>query len=298
MRKANILAVDDKRANLIALEAVLGADHNVLFADSGAKAIALLKKRSDIDVILMDVQMPDMDGFEAAAHIKTLSGCEDIPIIFVTAVYSEDPYVKRGYEVGGMDYFSKPFDPEILRKKVAIYASFRLKADVLKARERQIRDSEELLSAGRKLSAMLESLPVGVLIADAEGMICQTTEEVSRILKATEAAARDSYGEIIGWWDASGRMLKDERGPLGRALAKGEATHSERMDIRCCDGSSKTICASAFPLYRLEGRIAGAVVLIQDRTECMSIEHDLEQRVTKLIGVGVELEEAQQPGLV
>jgi CheY-like chemotaxis protein len=300
VRKGNVLAVDDKRANLLALEAVLGEEHNVLFASSGAEAIACLERQHDVDVILMDVQMPGLDGFETAEHIKTMTACQDIPIIFVTAVYNEDPHVKRGYQVGGIDYFAKPFDPEILKRKVGIYASFRLKADILKERERQIRESEELLAVGRKLSAVLESVPVGVLIADAEGMICQTNEEVSRILKSVEPAESDSYGVIVGWWDASGRMLKDSQGPLARALYDGEASHSERIDIRCCDGSPKTILASASPLRRLDGRIAGAVVLIQDVTETRKIEEDLEQRVTKLVGLGVELEEtraAKRPGL-
>jgi CheY-like chemotaxis protein len=301
LRKANILAVDDKRANLLALEAVLGEEHNVLFARSGAEAIAYLERHPDVDVILMDVQMPGLDGFETATLIKKMKACQDIPIIFVTAVYNEDPHVKKGYQVGGVDYFAKAFDPEILRTKVGIYASFRLNVHLLKERERQIRESEEVLAAGRKLSAVLESVQVGVLIADAGGMICQTNEEVSRILKSVEPAETDAYGEIVGWWDASGRMLKDRGGPLARALHDGEASHSERLDIRCCDGSPKTILASASPLRRLDGRIAGAVVLIQDVTEHRKIEEDLEQRVTRLVGLGVELEEtraaARSPGL-
>src|ERR1700704_5854616 len=100
VRKANVLAVDDKRANLLALEAVLGDEHNVLFAGSGAEAISYLESRSNVDVILMDVQMPGLDGFETAARIKQMKECQDIPIIFVTAVYNEDPHVKRGYQVG------------------------------------------------------------------------------------------------------------------------------------------------------------------------------------------------------
>ena len=68
---------------------------------------------------------------------------QDIPIIFVTAIYTEEPWIRKGYEVGGIDYFSKPFDPEILKMKVAVYASFRRKADFLKERERH--------SAGRML---------------------------------------------------------------------------------------------------------------------------------------------------
>ena len=293
-RKPNVLAVDDKHANRIALEAVLGDDYNVIHADSGAKAIARMEVEPRIDVVLMDVQMPGMDGFEAASRIKEMNGCEDIPIIFVTAVHDDHLYVRKGYDVGGIDYFSKPFDPEILKRKVAIYSSFRLKTDLLRERERHIRETEELLRVGRKLSRVLESLPVGVLIADSEGIICQTTEEVARILKVVEPAENDSYGEIMRWWDDSGKVLRREDGPLAQAL-RGKVSHSERLDIRCCDGSEETILTSASPLRRLDGRIAGAVVLIQDVTESERIAEDLEEHVAKLVGLGVELEKVARP---
>src|SRR5262249_49743286 len=132
VRKPNLLVVDDTPSNLTTLDAVLGDENNLVFARSGAEAIATMEKRKDIAVGLMDVQMPVMDGFEAATRIKKIEGCQDVPIIFITAVYSEDEFVKRGYQVGGVDYFSKPFDPAILKLKVAIYASFRLKAELLR----------------------------------------------------------------------------------------------------------------------------------------------------------------------
>ena len=291
-RKARVLVVDDKRANLLALAAVLETDYELLFAESGAEAIKGLEKHRDVDVILMDVHMPDMDGFETATRIKKMKGAQDIPIIFVTAVYQDDPFVKKGYEVGGIDYFAKPFDPEILKMKVAAYASFRLKADLLRERELHIRESEELLRVGRKLSAVLESLPVGVLIADVDGRICQTTEEASRILKCVGPEQSDAYGEILGWWDSGGQMIKDESGPLARALRGAETTHSHPLEIRCFDGTSKTILASASPLHGLDGHTLGAVVLIRDLTESKQIEEDLAKRVTRLVAVGVELEES------
>jgi PAS domain S-box-containing protein len=291
VRRANILIVDDKPANQLALAAVLEADYNVVFAGSGAEAIALLEARPEVDVILMDVQMPGLDGFETAARIKKMPACQDIPIIFITAVYKEDPHIKRGYEVGGIDYFGKPFDPDILRMKIRVYASYRLKADLLKERERQVRQSEELLRVGRKLSSVLESLPVGVMIADVEGRICQVTEEASRIFGSDAPADSDAYGRILGWWDDQGRILKDEQGPLARALRRGELSHSEAVRIQCLDGSTKAIVTSASPLRRLDGHIVGAVVLLQDITETKKSEEDLEERVTKLIALGMQLEE-------
>ena len=289
-RKANILAVDDKRANLVALDGLLYADYNVISAESGEEAVEILEKRRDIDLILMDVQMPGMDGFETAARIKQLDAHRDVPIIFITAIFTDNPWIKKGYEVGGIDYFTKPFDPDILKLKVAVYSSFRLKVDFLRERELHLRESEELLRVGRKLSSVLESLPVGVLIADPDGRICQITEEVSRILN-TDSTDADSYGELLGWWDTAGKMLKNYDGPLERALRRGQSSHNERVQIRRFNGAAKTIVASASPLRGLDGQIVGAVILIQDLTETKRIEEDLEKRVTNLISLGVELEQ-------
>lgn len=291
MRKPKVLIVDDTRANALALEAVLADDYETLSVSSGEAALALLRERQDIDVVLMDVQMPGMDGFEAAREVKKIAGCADIPIVFVTAVYSEDPFVKKGYQVGGIDYFAKPFDPDILRLKVAIYATFRQRSEFLRDRERHLRQSEELLRVGRKLSSVLESLPVGVLIADVEGRVCQATDEVWRILRCSEPLERGQYGAILGWWDESGSVLKSGDSALSRAIRAGESSHSERIALRCADGTTTTVLASASPLRGLDRGIVGAVVLLQDVSETAKIEEALEERVARLVGTGVELEE-------
>jgi PAS domain-containing protein len=126
-----------------------------------------------------------------------------------------------------------------------------------------------------------------VLIADVEGRICQSTEEVSRILKLDEPARTDLYGNLLGWWDGAGRMIQ-EGGPLPRALGEGRSSRSEPITVQCMDGSIVTIIASAAPLHGVDGRIAGAVVLIKDITEPKKIEEALEERVTRLIGAGLE----------
>jgi CheY-like chemotaxis protein len=290
-RKPRVLVVDDKHSNHLAFAAVLEEECELLFASSGAQAINLLEKERPVDVVLMDVHMPDMDGFETVKRIKEIEALREIPIIFVTAVYQDDPFVKKGYAVGGIDYFSKPFDPEILRLKVAAYAAFRIKAQLLREREIHIKESEEMLRVGRKLSTILDSLPVGILISDLDGRICQTTETVARILNQKEPVNADSYGEMLGWWDSAGQMIKDRNGPLGRALA-GESSHGKPVLIQCLDGNVKTVLVSASPLRGLEGKMVGAVVLICDLTEAKQMEASLAQRVTNLISLGVELEES------
>jgi CheY-like chemotaxis protein len=291
--KPKVLAVDDVPANLVALDAVLDPVCDVVRANGGREAIAYLEKNADVDVILMDIQMPGMDGYEAARIIKSMPNCKDIPLIFVTAIYTEDPHVKKGYQVGAVDYFSKPFDPDILRLKVGVYASYRRRAAILEERERQIRESEHVLHAARKLSAVLESLEAGIIIADTDGNVCQTNEEVSRIVKSVDAMAADSYGELLGWWDRDGAMLKDGGGALDRALREGVATPNQLVTIHCLDGTTKTLYASTSPLRGLDNAVVGAVIVVQDVTEKRKIEADFEHRITRLISLGVELEQTR-----
>jgi CheY-like chemotaxis protein len=287
-----LLLVDDRPANLLALEAVLGdSDYQLLKAESGAEALALLRTHPDVALVLLDVQMPGMDGFQVSRRIKEHREWSEIPIIFITAIHTEDPFVRQGYQAGAIDYFSKPFDPEILKLKVGIYAGFRQRTNLLKQRERQLQESEELLRTGRKLSAVLETLAVGVIIADHDGRICQTNDEVLRMVKSLEQTQTDSYGEFLTWWESGGQLLKAPNGPLMRALTDGRETHNEVLRIKCFDGASKSIFTSASPLRGLDRRIMGAVLVVQDVTAHREIELDIEQRIVRLVSLGVELEE-------
>lgn len=282
--RIKILAVDDKPANLLALEAVLDDDvYTLLRAESGLRALTLLQEHPDTALVLLDVQMPTMDGFEVARRIKKLPGREELPVIFITATCNEDPFVREGYQAGGVDYFSKPFDPDILRRKVKVYAGFQQKAALLRERERQLVETEALLRATRRHATLLETLDVGVLISDLEGRICQTNEAVLKILKSVDQAKDDSYGRFHAWWDGDGQLLKNHDGPLLRALKKGEATHHETVEIRCFDNTIKSLSTSASPLRGRTGAIIGAVVVIRDITTHRAAEEAIEQRIIHLV---------------
>ncbi len=116
--KVNILLVDDRPENLLALEAIIESDRYELFkATSGEEALKYLLKY-DFAVILLDVQMPGMDGFSTAKIIKAREKTKDIPILFITANYLDSEHIFMGYSVGAIDYILKPFDPMILKSKV------------------------------------------------------------------------------------------------------------------------------------------------------------------------------------
>ncbi len=295
--RPKLLLVDDRPANLLALEAVLGEDrYQLITATSGSEALVQLKSHPDVALVLLDVQMPGMDGFEVSRRIREHAEWREIPIILITAIHTEDPFVRQGYEAGAVDYFSKPFDPEILKLKVGIYAGFRQRSNFLKEKERQLRESEELLRTGRKLSAILERLPMGVIIADHDARVCQTNDAALRILRSADQTKTDSYGEFLTWWERDGYLLKRPDGPLMRALSAGQETHNEIVPIRSIDGSCKSIFTSASPLRGLDLRIMGAVVVIQDVTAHQEIEADIERRIVHLVSLGVEFEEVAVKG--
>ncbi|MEU7003761.1 response regulator [Nonomuraea sp. NPDC046570] len=119
--RAKILLVDDREENLIALEAILSSlDLVPVRARSGEEALKALLS-TEFALILLDVRMPGMDGFETAAHIKRRERTRNIPIIFLTVVDSAPDYAFRSYAAGAVDYLTKPFDPWVLRAKVSVF---------------------------------------------------------------------------------------------------------------------------------------------------------------------------------
>ncbi|MEY2569541.1 MAG: hypothetical protein QOE35_4070 [Actinomycetota bacterium] len=129
--RAGVLMVDDRPDNLLALEAILQPlELHLVRASSGEEALKCLL-HEDFAVILLDVQMPGMDGFETAAHIKQRERTRDIPIIFLTAISREVQHQLRGYDAGAVDYLAKPFEPEVLRAKVAVFVDLWAKNQLL-----------------------------------------------------------------------------------------------------------------------------------------------------------------------
>ena len=130
--RANILLIDDHPENLLALEATLEPLNHCLFkATSGPEALKYLLTH-DFAVILLDVRMPDMDGFETAGLIRHRERTRHIPIIFITANSKDQQQVFQAYSIGAVDYIAKPFDPQILRSKVAIFVELYQQGEQIK----------------------------------------------------------------------------------------------------------------------------------------------------------------------
>ena len=137
-----ILLVDDQPKNLLALQAVLDhPDYNLIMAHSGDEALRRLL-RDDFALILMDVLMPGMDGFETAELIRQRERTRYTPIIFVTAIGRSDANVARGYSAGAVDYLFKPLIPEVLRSKVSVFVELFRKTEEVKQQGEQLRELE------------------------------------------------------------------------------------------------------------------------------------------------------------
>jgi two-component system, cell cycle response regulator len=216
--KVNILIVDDRKENLIALEALLErSEVTIIKAESGNQALGLMLE-FNFSVVLLDVQMPEMDGFEVAELMRSKEKTRNIPIIFVTAINKEEKYVFKGYEMGGVDYLFKPINPHILKSKVGVFLElYRKRLELerlvnekneyileLHQLNKRIQEQQKDLLEKEKLQSILEmavtispefSQPLSGIIGDTD-MLLNTMEKddsmyskLKKILDKAEALA-------------------------------------------------------------------------------------------------------------
>jgi CheY-like chemotaxis protein len=184
--KAKILLVDDRAENIVALEAILSSLNQILVpARSGDAALKALLS-DDFAVILLDVLMPGMDGFETAAHIKRRPRTRDIPIIFLTARNAEPDYAFRSYSAGAVDYIAKPFDPWVLRAKVSVFVDLYMK-------NRQLRDQAAMLRArlGDSLGAAEANPPAADTVLAELSARLAAVEDTVTMLAGQAAGGQD-----------------------------------------------------------------------------------------------------------
>ena len=134
-----ILVVDDREDNLFSIEAILQKDnYTIIKANSGRAALKILLVQHDFSLILMDVQMPDLNGFDTATMIYEREKLRNIPIIFITAYNYDEEFVFKGYRMGGVDYIYKPINPELLRMKVGVFVELYRKNQQLLVHEKKL----------------------------------------------------------------------------------------------------------------------------------------------------------------
>jgi signal transduction histidine kinase len=219
--RAAVLVVDDKHANRIALKAVIDPlGVRIVEARSGVEAIERASQET-FAVALLDVQMPEMDGFEVAKRLRETTSGVELPIIFLTAIHGEELYARRGYAVGAADYITKPFDPDVLRARVKAFV------DLFQQRERL--RIEQVGERTRERDEALERL--AALLAS-EKAARQEAEVANRVkdefLAAVSHELRTPLTAILGWaMDARRRRPPPE---VDRALSRIE--RNARAQVR------------------------------------------------------------------
>jgi signal transduction histidine kinase len=193
-KKFNILLVDDRPENLVTLEGILESpDLQIFKASSGNEALSLMFE-TDFALVLLDVQMPVMDGFETAEIMRSYERTRNIPIIFVTAISTERKHIFKGYERGAVDYLYKPLDLEILKSKIKAFIEF-------------FKHKEELLATAVKLEKTIDELNTARVIAE------EATKAKSSFLANMSHEIRTPLNGIIGMAEL---ILMDELPELQR----------------------------------------------------------------------------------
>ncbi|MBL1097250.1 response regulator [Streptomyces coffeae] len=196
--KAGILIVDDMDENLIALEAVLGPlDQQLVRAHSGEEALKAML-RQDFAVVLLDILMPGMDGFETAANIKRLDQTKDVPIILLTGTDADSDYAYRGYAIGAADFLTKPFDPWLLRTKVNVFLELHRKTRQLEAQAQQLRRrliGDRVTPSEDRFVTIAEQLAsTEMLLRGTEGSeAAELADRVSELERAVEALRTEAH---------------------------------------------------------------------------------------------------------
>jgi len=194
-----ILIVDDNRNNLFTLRALIKKhmDAEVLEADSGQAALDMALNNPRIDLIVLDIQMPEMDGFQTASMLKVRQRTRDIPIIFLTAAYKTDEFQQRGYDVGAADYLLKPIDDNQLINKISTYLRLIEKErDMNRRLEQRVEErTRELNAAKQYLESVISNMGEALLLLDPEGRIKTANPAACRMLDYREA---DLQGMAIG----------------------------------------------------------------------------------------------------
>ncbi len=218
-RGVDILLVDDHEENLLALEAILtDPTYNLVRARSGRDALREVLAR-DFALILLDVAMPDLDGYETAALIRQRERSRDTPIIFLTANYRTETHVFRGYSVGAVDYIFKPFTPEILQSKVAVFVELFTKREALKRQTEALQHAhdeleERVRARTRELASANEALRAEIIervriekerlaLLEREQLARAQAESVNRMkdefLATLSHELRTPLNAILGW---------------------------------------------------------------------------------------------------
>jgi PAS domain S-box-containing protein len=288
--RPRVLLVDDDERNLLAVQSILEDVGEVVSARSGEEALRHLLK-GEFAVILLDVYMPGMDGYETARLIREREQTKGIPIVFLSAVNKEAEHLLRGYSMGAVDYVFKPVDPVVLRSKVAVFVDLFAKTKEIERKARQeqalldatlranaerLRAEQELRLAEQRQAAIIQSLPM-VLYLEPYDAAQRLPHYVSGDFEAiTGFSFEQVSSEPSIWFD---RLHPDDRDRTIAALEARRKTGRSSIEYRwqCAGGDYKHLLDQAVLLRDGDGRPVEFAGTLTDISEQRSLESQLIQ---------------------
>lgn len=288
---ARILVVDDDSRNLLALAEVLADIAEVVCASSGDEALRWLLKEQ-FAVIILDVFMPGMDGYETARLIRGREQSRDTPIIFLTAINKEDAHLLKGYDSGAVDYVFKPLQPLVVRSKVSVFVSLydktreierkaavqeELLRERLKAESERTQAVEALRRAEERQSVLLRSLPLALYTREGSDPWKAPQFVAGNVAAITGFEPEAFLGDPDLW---RGRIHPDDAAGLDQPLVDGERSCEFRWQH--ADGSYRHFLDQAIVLSDGQGTVAGT---LRDITEHHHLQEELLQ-AQKLDAIG------------
>ncbi|HXI52005.1 MAG TPA: PAS domain S-box protein, partial [Candidatus Saccharimonadales bacterium] len=311
----HILLVDDESRNLDVLESILQSpDYHLVRAQTADEALLALVD-GDFAAIVLDIRMPGMSGIELANLVKQRKRTRHIPIIFLTAYFQEDRYILEGYEVGAVDFLTKPVNPQILRSKVAVFAdlfrSARALAEANQALEQEVVQRKQAEAALRQANAeldarvkqrtadltqanqslqqrerhyreLVQSLPAAVYTTDAEGRIVLFNEAAVALWGRAPEPGKTKWCGSYRIYQPDGTPLPLDQCPMALALREGRSVRGKEILIERADGTRRHVLPYPEPLRDAAGNLVGAVNMLVDLTERRRAEEALRQSEERL----------------
>jgi PAS domain S-box-containing protein len=288
--RARVLLVDDDERNLLAIATVLEDLGEIVAARSGEEALRHLLK-GEFAVILLDVYMPGMDGYETAQIIRSRDQSKGIPIVFLSAVNKEAEHLLRGYSMGAVDYVFKPVDPIVLRSKVTVFVDLFAKTKEierkaraeqalldanLRANAERLRAEQELRRAEQREAAIIQSLPM-VLYLEPVDATERAPTYVSGDLEAITGFSHEEILKAPGVW--ADRLHPEDRDQVLAAIQARRTSGRSSVEYRwqCRDGGYRHFLDQAVLLKDADGRAIEFAGTLTDVTEQRSLESQLIQ---------------------
>lgn len=278
-QKINILLVDDNENCLMALKEVLaGPDRHLVMVQSGEQALRYLLT-ADVGIVLLDIRLSGLSGYETAALIRQRNQTRSVPIIFVTGCSKEHSDVARGYSFGAVDYIFKPVDPNVLKSKVDCFVELAKSNQRLKQQTKALAIGEKECLRSRAAATLIQNAPVPAFIAGFDGVVLQLN-----------SAAHELVGLQVdhGAGSSNSNVLTPGEKWLVSGAIREAAERGVRRDIsihpRTITGELMALLLHIAPLRNDEGRVIGVIGIAQDRQCYEQAMLDLERTKVELQG--------------